>query len=211
MKDYVMTNEPTTKGDQARADILDAARRLFVNQGYHGTSMRAIAREAGDRAVGGIYNHFPTKEAIFKALIEERNPYEDLFDVLESALAEADTIDEYVRSAFGVLMRVMPNHYDFLQLAQIDMREFEGQYLGHLLNKAIFPRVLHIIDRLQTLPGLTEDIMVVVLLRFMASLIIGYMITSRAISVDFFHQLDHAQWADRFADVLLYGIADRNS
>ncbi|MCD4686835.1 MAG: TetR/AcrR family transcriptional regulator [Anaerolineae bacterium] len=40
-------NELSTKGDQARREILMAARRLFVRNGFHGTSMRAIAREAG--------------------------------------------------------------------------------------------------------------------------------------------------------------------
>jgi AcrR family transcriptional regulator len=205
-----MSDDAITKGDQARAEILDASRSLFVSQGYHGTSMRAIARAAGDRAVGGIYNHFPTKEAIFKALIDERNPYEDLFGVLEPALAEAASVADYVRSALRVIMRVMPRHYDFLQLAQIDMREFEGQHMGRLLNQAILPRVMTIIEWLQALPGM-KDVEIVVVVRMMASLIIGYMITEQALPLEFFHQMDHAEWADRFADVLLYGIAEQDS
>lgn len=44
--------QPVSKGDQSRAEILDAARRLFIANGYNGTSMRAIADEAGGRAVG---------------------------------------------------------------------------------------------------------------------------------------------------------------
>jgi AcrR family transcriptional regulator len=202
-----MTDGTFTKGDQARADILDAARRLFVSQGYHGTSMRAIAREAGDRAVGGIYNHFATKEAIFGALIEERNPYDDLFGTIEPALAEADTIEKYIHAALGVIMREMPKHYDFLQLAQIDAREFEGQHMAKLLNQEIFPRVMAIIRRLRTLPGM-KPIEVVVVLRMMASLIIGYMVTAQALPIELFHQMDHAQWAEQFANVLLYGIAE---
>ncbi|MBN1564162.1 MAG: TetR/AcrR family transcriptional regulator [Anaerolineae bacterium] len=198
-----------SKGDQARAEILDAARRLFVSQGYHGTSMRALAREAGDRAVGGIYNHFPTKETIFAALIEERNPYETLFGSIEPALAEADTIEKFIHTALRVIMREMPKHYDFIQLAQIDAREFEGQHMLRLLNQTIFPRILMIIGRLQTLPGL-KPIEVVVVLRMMASLIIGYMITDRALPIEFFHQLDHDQWSEQFANVVLYGIADQN-
>ena len=89
--------EPLTKGEQTRAEILSAARRLFLSQGFNGTSMRAIAQEAGGRAVAGLYNHFPTKEAIFKALIEEQNPYGELFAILEDELGRATTVPDYVR------------------------------------------------------------------------------------------------------------------
>jgi AcrR family transcriptional regulator len=205
-----MTDDSLTKGDQARAEILDAAQRLFVSQGYHGTSVRAIARAAGDRAVGGIYNHFPTKEAIFAALIEERNPYETLFGILDPALTGAETVETFVRAVLGVVMREMPKHYDFLQLVQIDMREFEGQHMGRLLNQTIFPHLLAIIQRLRALPGM-KDIEVSVVLRMMASLVIGYVITAQGLPVEFFHQMDHAQWADQFTNVLLYGIVERES
>ena len=49
---------------------------------------------------------------------------------------------------------------------------------------------------------------VIVVMRIMASLIVGYMLTAQALPIEIFHQMDHAAWADRFADVLLYGIAD---
>ena len=58
--------KPATKGERTRAVLLDAAKRLFVSNGYHGTSMRQIADEAG-LALGGIYNHFGNKEDIFVA------------------------------------------------------------------------------------------------------------------------------------------------
>ena len=77
-----------SKGDVARAEIMDAARQLFLLQGYNGTSMRAIAQAAGNRAVAGLYNHFPTKEAIFRALIEEQNPYGALLGILNNAQGE---------------------------------------------------------------------------------------------------------------------------
>jgi hypothetical protein len=45
-------SEPVTKGERTRAVLLNAAKRLFVSKGYHGTSMREIADEAG-LALGG--------------------------------------------------------------------------------------------------------------------------------------------------------------
>lgn len=43
--------------------ILATATALFYEQGYHGTTMRAIASEVGIKA-GSLYNHFRAKEDI---------------------------------------------------------------------------------------------------------------------------------------------------
>jgi hypothetical protein len=45
-----------------------------MEQGYHATSMRQIAERA-DLALGGIYNHFASKEDIFEAIIMDKHPY----------------------------------------------------------------------------------------------------------------------------------------
>ncbi len=58
--------------DTPRA-ILDAALELFSEQGFAGTSMREIARAVGVRE-SALYHHFPSKDAIFKALISELGP-----------------------------------------------------------------------------------------------------------------------------------------
>lgn len=200
-------SDSSSKGDQARAEILDAARRLFLSQGYHGTSMRAIAQEAGNRAVAGLYNHFPTKEAIFQALITERNPYNTLFDLLEGTLDQVSTAPDFVHAALREIMHVMPQYFDFFQLVEIDLREFNGENIGRLLLNIGFPRVLSLFARLQSLPGLKPSLNPVVIMRIMASLMIGYIITDQIVSVGLFHQLTTDEWADQFANVLLYGFA----
>jgi AcrR family transcriptional regulator len=202
-----MPDPLSTRGDQARAEILEAAQRLFVSQGYHGTSMRAIAREAGDRAVAGLYNHFPTKEAIFKALIEERNPYDDLFATLEAALEDARTAPDFIREALRRVLEIMPRHYDFIQLAQIDLREFGGQTIGGVLEGAVFPRALRLIQDVQGLPGL-KPVDGMVWLRMLASLVIGFMVTEQIAPFTGFHRYSHEAWADQFAAVLISGVGD---
>jgi len=62
-----MVNEPLRKGEATQARILDTAHALFMEQGYHGTSMRQIAERARI-TLGGIYNHFASKEAIWEAV-----------------------------------------------------------------------------------------------------------------------------------------------
>lgn len=54
-----------------RHDIIEAALAEFAEAGYDRTPMDAIARRAGV-AKGSLYYHFPSKEALFHALFEER-------------------------------------------------------------------------------------------------------------------------------------------
>ena len=54
------------------SDILDAARRLLVQQGYESLSMRKIASEVGCKAAT-IYYYYKNKDAIVEALVEEGN------------------------------------------------------------------------------------------------------------------------------------------
>ena len=53
--------------DKAR-QILDGARRIFLRDGFDGASMNDIVRAAGV-SKGTVYVYFPSKEALFAALI----------------------------------------------------------------------------------------------------------------------------------------------
>ncbi|MFD4861896.1 TetR/AcrR family transcriptional regulator [Streptomyces atratus] len=59
------------RSNETRAKLLDAAERLFVVHGYDGTTIDAIAREAGV-AVQTVYFKFGTKVTILKGLLDER-------------------------------------------------------------------------------------------------------------------------------------------
>lgn len=50
--------------------IIEAATRIFLDQGYRSTSMDAIAREAGV-SKQTIYNHYGNKEALFSDIITQ--------------------------------------------------------------------------------------------------------------------------------------------
>ena len=57
------------KGKATRAAIVAAARELFGEHGYDGTSIDAILRAIG-MARGALYHHFPNKEALFDAVLD---------------------------------------------------------------------------------------------------------------------------------------------
>jgi TetR/AcrR family transcriptional regulator, transcriptional repressor of aconitase len=56
--------------DERRAHILAAARRCFVRDGFHQTSMQDLVREAG-MSSGAVYRYFPGKDAMIVAIAEE--------------------------------------------------------------------------------------------------------------------------------------------
>ena len=63
---------PPNQRRDRREEILNASLHLFAEKGFHGTSMRDIAREA-DITEGLIYHYFASKRDLFRAIIEEHS------------------------------------------------------------------------------------------------------------------------------------------
>lgn len=53
-----------------RQKVLDAALQVFAERGYSETAVDDIAR-ASETSKGGLYFHFPSKQALFLALLDE--------------------------------------------------------------------------------------------------------------------------------------------
>ena len=79
-----------------RAAVLDAATRLFLESGYAATSMEQVAAAAGV-AKQTLYNQFGSKEALFRAIVEEL--VRELVGPLAHAAARGEP--ERVLHAFG--------------------------------------------------------------------------------------------------------------
>ena len=56
---------------KTRAALIDAARRVFLERGFAGASVKAIATEAGYTR-GAFYSNFDSKEEVFVELIREQ-------------------------------------------------------------------------------------------------------------------------------------------
>lgn len=62
------TNQERT--EVTRGDLITAARRLFTDGSYAGTSTPDIATAAGVTR-GALYHHFEDKQALFRAVVEQ--------------------------------------------------------------------------------------------------------------------------------------------
>lgn len=60
-----MAGRKTLSGEERRNSIIGAAARLFAENGYHGTSIRQIAR-AAEVSEALIYKHFMSKEELYE-------------------------------------------------------------------------------------------------------------------------------------------------
>jgi AcrR family transcriptional regulator len=63
-------NKNVERGQATRAHLIEVATRLFATQGYDSTSIEAVLAESGVSR-GSLYHHFPGKEALFLAVLED--------------------------------------------------------------------------------------------------------------------------------------------
>ncbi|MCX2781244.1 TetR/AcrR family transcriptional regulator [Microbulbifer thermotolerans] len=82
------------KDPAKRRAILEAAKGLFLTQGFAGTSMDAVASAAGVSKLT-VYSHFSDKETLFTAAIEAK--CENQMPLPIFALENGDSIEQVLR------------------------------------------------------------------------------------------------------------------
>src|SRR2546426_7612149 len=114
MATIVATHERAAAAER----ILRAAIALFRVRGYHGSSMRALARGLRMEAAS-LYYHFPSKQEILFAILDRA--LDDLRDGLGRAVATADGHEERLRAGvrFHVLFHAHRRHEAFLSHSEL--------------------------------------------------------------------------------------------
>ncbi len=96
---------PQAPTGDLRALTLDAARRLIVEHGYRGVSMRDIAADVGC-SVSSLYSHFANRDALIHTLIDEgfERWYGELLEVTRATPEPLDRLESIARHyvAFGL-------------------------------------------------------------------------------------------------------------
>ena len=198
-----MENETLSKGEATRIRIVEVAYQLFLRQGYHGTSMRQIAEHA-DITMGGIYNHFAGKEAIWKAVLMTKHPYRQMLPLLQEASGE--TVAAAVEDAASRLVTALGRRTDLLNLMFIELVEFRGQHIPELF-ALIQPELLRLRDSFMRRRGSVRPISLPVLARAFTGLFISYYVTGLLLPEDVQEQMG-PDVLNRFVDIYLYGILD---
>ena len=197
-----MEKQKQTKGEMTRLAIEDAALKLFMEQGYHATSMRQIAERA-ELALGGIYNHFKSKEEIFEAIVIDKHPYKQVLPALLAA--EGETIEEFFRNAFHTFVSELGARPEYLNLMFIELVEFRGKH-GALMLREIAPKVLPVIKRvIRGRKGLRVR-NPALLMRSFVGMILSYLISEMMIANSMIRRLMPKNVEDAYVDIFLHGI-----
>jgi AcrR family transcriptional regulator len=125
--------------EEVRRKILDAARELFMAEGYERVTMRRIA-EAIEYSPTTIYNHFEDKDDLVNALCHEE--FSQLLGAIDLRAPAGDPVQwiRQIGAAYASFGLANPNHYRFMFMTPI-RREHEvsdpGRRSFELLRTAV--------------------------------------------------------------------------
>ena len=81
--------QPRPSSIERQASLISAAASLFARKGFNGTTTKEIAKAAGiSEAL--VFKHFPTKRALYGAILEERVTVNDLLAAIEQSATHRD-------------------------------------------------------------------------------------------------------------------------
>ena len=105
--------KPRGQGASRRAEILGAAKRLFLTEGFERATIRKIAATVGVSSTT-LYLYFPDKDSILRAIAE--STFETLLSHLEHAERSAETDIERFRAGLRAYIAFGMEHPDEYRL-----------------------------------------------------------------------------------------------
>jgi AcrR family transcriptional regulator len=129
-----------TRGEESREAILVAARQLFGQRGFRGTSLASIAEAAG-LSQPGLLHHFPSKTDLLLAVLASRDASDgqmssrlsgDIVDGLRTLVAHNQAQPEVVRlfsTLLGESLAVDHPGHDYFVTRYKDIR---ARFVRHL-------------------------------------------------------------------------------
>lgn len=119
------------KGHERRDQILRTATEVFSKYGFHGSSMRRIARAAGV-SEAMIYHHFPGKEALYDAILEKKlERSRHLYFPIQAAEAGQDR--EVIETIVGNYLREQKRDNSFMRVllfSALEDHELARKFVG---------------------------------------------------------------------------------
>lgn len=119
-----------TRSEVRRERILEAALDVFARRGYNQAAMDEIAVES-ETSKGGLYFHFPNKQALFIALLDRMAAL--LMTRAESAIAAQPDPVARVDAALQVVLETFASHRSLARLFLVDAlgggREFNEKLM----------------------------------------------------------------------------------
>src|SRR5271166_3201709 len=116
--------------EKNRLKIERAALQLFTRKGFHGTTVREIAKKAGV-SMGKLYIYYDTKEDIFIDLVHHLGRKMEAIRQKELIPLMASLDPESLRELAKAIGRVVSENLDYWRLMYIDVVEFRHKHFIH--------------------------------------------------------------------------------
>ena len=134
---------PRMKGDERREQILATAINLFSRNGFRGTTTKEIARAVGV-SEAMVFRHFETKEALYGAILEDKECREDVGrfpwegnQALQKAIEAGDDFGVFYNIALGALEKHKSNE-SFMRLlfySALEEHELASQFFSDFVER----------------------------------------------------------------------------
>lgn len=125
-----MPKLPNRTIEKNRREIESAALWLFTRQGFHGTTVREIARKAGV-SIGNLYNYYKTKEEIFVSLTRHMGAEMAAIQQKELLPLMTSMDPDSLKKLALTIGRVVSRNLDYWRLMYIDVVEFRHKHFIH--------------------------------------------------------------------------------
>jgi AcrR family transcriptional regulator len=119
-----------TRARDRQRRILDAALSVFSRHGYREASVDEIA-EAAETSKGGIYFHFPGKQALFRALMDLSS--QRLRERVEEAIARETNPIDRADAALLTVLRAFAGHRSLARLFMVEALSAGPQFQEALM------------------------------------------------------------------------------
>ena len=108
---------PVRRKPESLAKLKRAARKLFVERGYHATRPQDIAREAG-LGHGTFYLHYPDKKACFLAFVDDAR--EELHEFMIARQPTEKSLESTIAANLKAIYEYSAEHPGVLAAAMTD-------------------------------------------------------------------------------------------
>jgi AcrR family transcriptional regulator len=118
--------------EDRRATIIDVAKRLFAQNGFHGVSIDEIVKEVGvSPAI--LYRHFSSKDELYEAVLHEFSCTRESY--VEAVVVDDTSFEPVLRSMTRVFVDSIVNHPDLLKMEMHSQLEGSNASREFFLNR----------------------------------------------------------------------------
>jgi AcrR family transcriptional regulator len=198
-------------GEERRRQIIQEAIRCFADKGFRGTTVRELASRVGITEAA-LYRYFPSKEALYQAIIDEKIAAPDPVETVEAAARAGDDL-----AVFGGLARNFlangdtdPSFLRILLYTGLEGHELSAPFFAQRIRRTREFVAGYIAQRIRD--GAFRDMDPTLGARAFLGMIVDYLIVRQIFQQKDVYGEGHGpqQVADAFVSIFLDGIRRRD-